>query len=88
MTEERENAWDADLIGRLHTMTLEEAKKAVVDLIEAGSTRPSKKAHLIRDFMKCKTPAEISRIMYNALLSGSGLGVQGSAWSKLHGAAK
>jgi hypothetical protein len=86
--EERKNDWDSDLLRELHTLPLETARKAVIDLVQSGTTRPSKKAHLIRDFMKCKTSAEISRIMYNALLAGSGLGIQGSAWSKLHGASQ
>lgn len=85
---EKENHWDADFIRGLHLLSLEEARKQVIDLVNSGTTRPSKKAHLIRDFMKCRSSAEVSRIMYNALLAGSGLGVQGSAWSKLHGVAK
>lgn len=82
-----DNGWDPDFLRVLHTKTLEEAQKLVIDLIESGTTKPAKKAHLVRDFKKARSSVEISKIMYNAMLSGSGLGISGSAWSKAYGAA-
>jgi hypothetical protein len=82
---EKQNGWDADFLRDLHKLSLEEAIRRATDLVENGTTKPSKKAHLIRDFNKAKNSAEVSRIMYNAMLAGSGLGIQGSQWQKMHG---
>lgn len=84
MSEVRENAWDGDFLRTLPTLSLEAAQEQVCALIEEGSTKPSKKAGLIRDVRRAKTSAEVARIMYNAMLAGSGLGVTNSSWQKLH----
>jgi hypothetical protein len=88
MSAERENEWDGDFLRSIPSMSLDQAQKEVCALIESGTTRPSKKAHLIRDIKKARSSAEVSRIMYNAMLAGSGLGTVNSPWQKLHGAAK
>ena len=85
---ERTNAWDPDFLRTLDSMTLDAAQSAVIELIEAGTTKPSKKAHLVRDIRKAKSAGEVSRIMYNAMLAGSGLGTVNSPWQQLHGSAQ
>lgn len=87
-SEVRQNAWDEDFLRSIHSMDLVTAQREVIGLLEAGSTRDNKKAHLIRDIRRAKTSAEVSRIMYNAMLSGSGLGSLNSSWSKMYGSAK
>jgi hypothetical protein len=81
-------SWDPDFLRGLHELSLEEARRVASDLVNSGTTKPSKKAHLIRDFMSAKSSAEVSRIMYNAMLAGTGFGIQGSAWQRLHGGSK
>ena len=81
---EKENTWNADFLREVHLLPLEEARRRAIDLVNTGTTKPSKKAHLIRDFEKARTSAEVSRIMYAAYLAGSGLGIRGSQWQKLH----
>jgi hypothetical protein len=79
---ERENGWNADFL--LIDYPLDKAQELATDLVNSGSTKPSKKAALVRDFMKARTSAEVSRILYAAYLAGTGLGIQGSQWQKLH----
>ncbi len=86
--EREKNDWDADFLRGLVLLSREEAIRQATDLVNAGTTKPSKKAHLIRDFNKCRSAIDVSRIMYNALLAGSGLGISGSQWQKLHGASQ
>lgn len=86
MGEIKENGWNEDFLREVHLLPLEEAKRQAIDLVSSGTTKASKKGHLIRDFEKARTPAEVSRILYAAFLAGSGLGIQGSQWQKLHSA--
>jgi hypothetical protein len=81
---EQENAWNADFLRTIIDYPVEKARELAIDLVNSGSTKPSKKAALVRDFQKARTSAEVSRICYAAYLAGSGLGIQGSQWQKLH----
>ena len=80
-----DNGWNPDFLRDLDKLSLEEARRQATNLVNEGTTKPSKKAHLIRDFNRAKSSAEISRIMYFAYLAGTGFGVSGSVWQKLHG---
>ena len=79
--------WDHDLLRSISTMDLGRAQKEAIGLVEASTTRLSKKAGLCRDFRKARNSPEVSRILYNALLSGEGFGIKNSAWQKTHGSA-
>lgn len=81
----KQNDWNEDFLRSLNTLTLEEARRQAIDLIEVGTTKAVKKSALSRDIQKARTSAEVSRIMYYAYLAGSGLGLSGSAWQKQFG---
>lgn len=84
---EKPNKWSEDFLRGLDKLPLEEARKQATFLVQDGSTRDNRKSHLVRDLSSAKSSAEISRIMYNAFLSGSGMGVEGSKWSRTYGRA-
>lgn len=77
--------FDPDLIRNIETMTHEAAKALCIELINGSATKPQKKAALLRDISNAPNPRELSRIMWNVLLSGEGLITIGSVWQKMHG---
>ena len=84
---ERKNKWDDEFLRGLDKLPLEEARKQAIDLVSVGTTRDNRKNHLVRDLGNAKSSAEVSRIMYNAYLSGSGMGSLNSQWSRDYGRA-
>lgn len=87
MPKSKQNKWNVDFLRGLDTLPLEESKSRAIALLQDGSTRDNRKSHLIRDISKAPTSAEVSRIMYNAYLSGSGMGSFNSQWSQTYGRA-
>ena len=68
----------------LESFSLEEARDKALKMIKESTTKPSKKAHLIRDISLAPTSREIQRIMWNVYLVGTGFGNLDSGWQKLH----
>lgn len=76
--------FDPEVLRTIETLSHSEANQLCIELIEGTKTKSSKKAHLIKDINEAPDPREMSRIMYNTMLSGMGLATMGSAWQKLH----
>lgn len=87
MPKSKQNKWNVDFLRELDKLPLEEAKSQAISLLEGGTTRDNRKSHLIKDISASPTAAEVSRIMYNAYLSGSGMGSFNSKWSQTYGRA-
>jgi hypothetical protein len=79
------DTFDPDLLRNIETMVHSEATKLCVELVDNSNTRPIKKAALIRDIKEAPNSSELSRIMWNVLLSGEGLITLGSSWQKMYG---
>lgn len=82
----KKELFDTEVLASLVKMSLSEAKATALDM---ASKMPKKTINqstsvnrIIHDIEKAPTPAEVSRIMYQVYLSGTGLGTVGSSWKK------
>jgi hypothetical protein len=73
---------DIDALRSLDKLPLETAKEVAVSLIDTRKTKKVVLERLQRDIAKAWSPAEVSRIMWQVYMSGTGLGTIGSAWKK------
>lgn len=73
---------DIAVLQNLDKMTLPAAQEAAVTLIDVRKTKKIVLDRLQRDISKAPTAAEVSRIMWQVYMSGTGLGTVGSAWKK------
>jgi hypothetical protein len=73
---------DIDALRSLDKLPLETAKEVAVSLIDTRKTKKAVLERLQRDIAKAWSPAEVSRIMWQVYMSGTGLGTIGSAWKK------
>ena len=76
--------FDTETLRNLENMDHRNAQVTALNMIQTSKTKASKKMHLIRDIQYAPTAKEVSRIMWNTLLSGSGMSVMNSGWQKLH----
>ena len=63
-------------------MELSEARAAANDLIDVKKTKKVVHNRLIYDLDKANSAREVSRIMWQVYMSGSGYGTIGSTWKK------
>jgi hypothetical protein len=73
---------DIATLQNLDKMTLSAAQEAAVTLIDVRKTKKLVLNRLQHDISKAPTAAEVSRIMWQVYMSGSGLGTVGSTWKK------
>jgi hypothetical protein len=73
---------DIDALRSLDKLPLEDAKELAVSLIDVTRTKKAVLARLQCDISKAWSPAEVSRIMWQVYMSGTGLGTIGSTWKK------
>jgi hypothetical protein len=73
---------DIATLQNLDKMTLSAAQEAAVTLIDVRKTKKLVLNRLQHDISKAPTAAEVSRIMWQVYMSGSGLGTIGSTWKK------
>jgi hypothetical protein len=73
---------DIATLQNLDKMTLSAAQEAAVTLIDVRKTKKLVLNRLQHDISKAPTAAEVSRIMWQVYMSGTGLGTVGSAWKK------
>lgn len=73
---------DIAVLQNLDKMTLSAAQEAAVTLIDVRKTKKIVLNRLQHDISKAPTAAEVSRIMWQVYMSGTGLGTVGSAWKK------
>jgi hypothetical protein len=73
---------DIDALRSLDKLPLEDAKELAVSLIDVTKTKKAVLARLQCDISKAWSPAEVSRIMWQVYMSGTGLGTIGSTWKK------
>ena len=66
----------------LDKMPLLAAQEAALTLIDLKKTRKTVMNRLMLDIQKAPSSAEVSRIMWQVYLSGSGMPTIGSAWKK------
>lgn len=73
---------DIAVLQNIDKMTLSAAQEAAVSMIDVRKTKKIVLDRLQRDISKAPNAAEVSRIMWQVYMSGSGLGTVGSAWKK------
>jgi hypothetical protein len=73
---------DTATLQSLDKLPLETAKETAITLIDLRKTSKIVLNRLRHDISKAPTPVEVSRIMWQVYLSGSGMGTIGSAWKK------
>lgn len=73
---------DMNMLQKLDKLPLNEARFAAVNLIDPKKTKQRVQQRLEYDISKAPNSAEVSRIMWQVYLSGSGLATVGSAWKK------
>ena len=73
---------DMDILNRLHTMHVVTSKDAAVKLIDTTKTKKLVLNRLLYDISVARSAAEVSRIMWQVYMSGSGYGTIGSTWKK------
>ena len=78
---------DLDTLRTLDKLPLEDAKKVAVSLIDVTKTKKLVLNRLQHDIAKAWDSAEVSRIMWQVYMSGTGLGTLGSAWKKHYASA-
>lgn len=73
---------DMNMLQKLDKLPLNEARFAAVNLIDPKKTKKLVRNRLEYDISKAPNSAEVSRIMWQVYMSGSGFGTIGSAWKK------
>lgn len=73
---------DLEILQKLDKMELTEARDAANSLIDVKKTKKVVHNRLIYDLDKARNSREVSRIMWQVYMSGSGYGTIGSTWKK------
>ena len=68
----------------LDTLPIETARVTAVSLIDKKKTKKIVVNRLERDIQSAPSAAEISRIMWQVYLGGSGMATVGSSWKKFY----
>ena len=66
----------------LDKLPLEKSREVAISLIDVKKTKKLVRNRLEYDISKARSAVEVSRIMWQVYLSGSGLGTVGSQWKK------
>lgn len=73
---------DMDILQSLDKLSLTEAREKAVELIDERKTKKIVRLRLESDIARAPSSAEVSRIMWQVYMSGSGYGTLGSSWKK------
>lgn len=78
--------FDDKVLASLDKLSVQEARLLALSIVEKMSKNTVKQMavlnRLIRDIKNAPSSIEVSRIMYQVYLSGTGFGTVGSAWKK------
>jgi hypothetical protein len=77
--------FDLDVLRGLEKLPLNEAKTISIDIIKTSKTKPVVMNRLVSDLSKAPNSKEVSRIMWQTYMSGTGFGTLNSAWKKHYG---
>lgn len=76
---------DPAAVNALATLPLDDAKARAVEIITTSTTDEAKKSYLIRQVDGSTSTKGLLGILYNMILSGEGMRVQGSSYSRKFG---
>lgn len=76
------STFDLDILRSLEKLSLNEAKTISLDIIKTSKTKLVVMNRLIRDLTAAPTAKEVSRIMWQTYMSGTGFGTLNSSWKK------
>ena len=72
---------EIETLQKLDKMPLDDARTAAIKMIST-KTKPLVLNRLKGDIAKAPNSGEVSRIMWQVYMSGTGLGIIGSSWKK------
>lgn len=82
----KKELFDTDVLSSIDKMDLNTAKNTAMDMVKLmprkSMSQNTSVNRITYDLQKAKSSLEVSRIMFQVYLSGSGLGTIGSAWKK------
>lgn len=85
----RKELFDVEVLQSLDKLSLDEARATAQGLVKLMPRKSINQATAVdrikSDIERAKNSTEVSRIMYQVYLSGTGLGTVGSAWKKHYG---
>jgi len=76
---------DMDALQSLDKLPLQKSREVAVSLIDPKKTKKIVQNRLEYDISVAPSSKEVSRIMWQVYLSGTGLGTVGSAWKQRYG---
>lgn len=79
----REETFKVEVLRTLDTLNIQEATVVANNIIESSGASDKKKLLLKESIKKARRSKDISFIMWNAYLSGEGLGTFTSSWCKI-----
>lgn len=79
------SAFDLDILRNLEKLSLNDAKAISIDIIKSSKTKLAVMNRLVHDLTKAPTAKEVSRIMWQTYMSGTGFGTINSSWKKHYG---
>ena len=85
----RKELFSVEVLQSLDKMSLDEARDTAQGLVKLMPRKTINQATAVdrikKDIERAPSPVEVSRIMYQVYLSGTGLATVGSAWKKHYG---
>lgn len=85
----RKELFSVEVLQSLDKLTLDEARAVAQGLVKLMPRKSINQATAVdrisKDIERAPSATEVSRIMYQVYLSGTGLGTVGSAWKKHYG---
>jgi hypothetical protein len=78
-------AFDLSVLRGLENLSLDEAKTISIGIIKVSKTKPAVMNRLVHDLTKAPSAKEVSRIMWQTYMSGTGFGTLNSSWKKHYG---
>lgn len=79
------STFDLDILRNLEKLSLNDAKAISIDIIKSSKTKLVVMNRLVHDLTKAPSAKEVSRIMWQTYMSGTGFGTLGSTWKKHYG---
>lgn len=82
----KKELFDTEVLSSIDKMDLPSAKKAAMEMVKLMPRKSMSQSTSVNrityDLQKANSSLEVSRIMFQVYLSGTGLGTIGSAWKK------
>lgn len=75
-------SFDLNTLRILEKLSLDAAKEISINIVKTSKTKPVVMNRLVHDLTKAPSAKEVSRIMWQTYMSGTGFGTLNSSWKK------